>query len=64
MLGVYRHIFPERLLKGINLTVAEWVDHSKISSNNSKVGLYDLLFKNTKREKGFDDALMLDYRGY
>ena len=59
---------PERLLKGINLTVAEWVRPSpKSAPTDSKAaGLYMIcsLSKHKAEKKGFDDALMLDYRGY
>ena len=59
---------PESLLKGINLTVAEWVRPSpKSAPTNSKAsGLYMIcsLSKHKAEKKGFDDALMLDYRGY
>ena len=59
---------PDRLLDGINLTVAKWVRPSpKSAPTDSKAaGLYMIcsLSKNEAENKGFDDALMLDYRGY
>ncbi|MBD22248.1 MAG: branched-chain amino acid aminotransferase [Alphaproteobacteria bacterium] len=59
---------PEKLLKGINLTVSEWVRPSpKSAPTDSKAaGLYMIcsLSKHNAEKKGFDDALMLDYRGY
>ena len=59
---------PDRLLDGINLTVAKWIRPSpKSAPTDSKAaGLYMIcsLSKNEAENKGFDDALMLDYRGY
>ena len=59
---------PDSLLDGINLTVAKWVRPSpKSAPTDSKAaGLYMIcsLSKNEAENKGFDDALMLDYRGY
>ena len=59
---------PQRLLRGIKLTVAEWVRPSpKSAPTDSKAaGLYMIcsLSKHKAEKKGFDDALMLDYRGY
>ena len=59
---------PEKLLKGINLTVSDWVRPSpKSAPTDSKAaGLYMIcsLSKHQAEKKGFDDALMLDYRGY
>ena len=60
---------PERLLRGIKLTVAEWPvrPSPKSAPTDSKAaGLYMIcsLSKHKAEKKGFDDALMLDYRGY
>ena len=59
---------PEKLLKGINLTVSEWVRPSpKSAPTDSKAaGLYMIcsLSKHEAEKDGFDDALMLDYRNY
>ena len=56
------------ILKGINLTVSEWVRPSpKSAPTDSKAaGLYMIcsLSKHKAEQAGFDDALMLDYRGY
>ena len=59
---------PDRLLKGIKLTLSEWVRPSpKSAPTDSKAaGLYMIcsLSKHQAESKGFDDALMLDYRGF
>ena len=59
---------PDRLLKGIKLSISDWVRPSpKSAPTNSKAaGLYMIcsLSKHQAESKGFDDALMLDYRGY
>ena len=59
---------PDRLLDGINLTVAKWVRPSpKSAPTDSKAaGLYMIcsLSKHEAEQRGFDDALMLDYRGF
>lgn len=53
---------------GISLTLSPWVrPHPKSAPTESKAaGLYMIssLSKEYATEKGFDDALMLDYRGY
>ena len=59
---------PDRLLKGIKLTLSEWARPSpKSAPTDSKAaGLYMIcsLSKHQAESKGFDDALMLDYRGF
>lgn len=53
---------------GISLTLSPWIrPHPKSAPTDSKAaGLYMIssLSKEYATEKGFDDALMLDYRGY
>ena len=59
---------PDKLLKGINLSVAEWTRPSPQSAptDSKAAGLYMIcsLSKHKAEKAGFDDALMLDYRGY
>ena len=59
---------PDKLLKGINLSVAEWTRPSPQSAptDSKAAGLYMIcsLSKHKAEKEGFDDALMLDYRGY
>ncbi len=59
---------PDRLLEGIKITVSNWVRPSpKSAPTDSKAaGLYMIcsLSKHVAESKGFDDALMLDYRGF
>ncbi len=59
---------PEGMLKGIKLTVADWVRPSpKSAPTDSKAaGLYMIcsLSKHKAESNGFDDALMLDYRNF
>ena len=59
---------PDKLLQGINLSVAEWTRPSPQSAptNSKAAGLYMIcsLSKHKAEKAGFDDALMLDYRGY
>ena len=59
---------PEQILKGIRMTTSEWSRPSpKSAPTDSKAaGLYMIcsLSKHNAESKGFDDALMLDYRGY
>ena len=56
------------MLEGIKLTVADWVRPSpKSAPTDSKAaGLYMIcsLSKHRAESKGFDDALMLDYRNF
>ncbi len=58
---------PEKILQGINLTVSNWVRPSPNSApvDSKAAGLYMIcsLSKHEAERKGFDDALMLDYRG-
>jgi branched-chain amino acid aminotransferase len=58
---------PEARLKGIRLTMAKWRKSSPESSptDTKAVGLYmtHTLSKHEAEAQGFDDALMLDYRG-
>jgi branched-chain amino acid aminotransferase len=59
---------PEKILDGIRLTKSDWVRPSPNSAptNSKAAGLYMIcsLSKHQAENKGFDDALMLDYRGY
>ena len=59
---------PEKLLKGIKLTVSKWKRPSPESAptDSKAAGLYMIcsLSKHKAEQAGFDDALMLDYRGY
>ena len=59
---------PDKLLQGINLSVAEWTRPSPQSAptDSKAAGLYMIcsLSKHKAEKAGFDDALMLDYRGY
>jgi branched-chain amino acid aminotransferase len=55
-------------MKGITLDVSEWARPSPQSApvHSKAAGLYMIctLSKHTAERKGFQDALMLDYRGY
>ncbi len=59
---------PQKLLEGIRLTTSKWIRPSPQSApTDSKAsGLYMIcsLSKHEAESRGFDDALMLDYRGY
>ena len=59
---------PEKILDGIKMTVSEWKRPSPESAPTSSksAGLYMIcsLSKHKAENKGFDDALMLDYRGF
>ena len=59
---------PEAKLKGIKLNVSKWKrpDPSTAPVNTKAAGLYMIctLSKHEAESKGFDDSLMLDYRGY
>ncbi len=59
---------PEKILEGIRLTKSNWVRPSPDSAptNSKAAGLYMIcsLSKHEAERKGFDDALMLDYRGF
>ena len=59
---------PEKILEGIRLTKANWVRPSPDSAptNSKAAGLYMIcsLSKHEAEKNGFDDALMLDYRGF
>ena len=59
---------PEGILDGIRLTVADWVRPSPESAptDSKAAGLYMIcsLSKHKAESKGFDDALMLDYRNF
>lgn len=59
---------PEKILEGIRLTKSNWVRPSPQSAptNSKAAGLYMIcsLSKHQAEKKGFDDALMLDYRGF
>ena len=59
---------PKKLLQGIKLNVSKWVRPSpECAPTHSKAaGLYMIcsLSKHEAEKLGFDDALMLDYRGY
>ena len=58
----------DKIMKGIRLTKANWVKPSPNSApvNSKAAGLYMIcsLSKHEAERKGFDDALMMDYRGY
>ena len=68
LVGNGRHTFLEGLLKGIKLTVSKWKRPSPESAptDSKAAGLYMIcsLSKHKAEQAGFDDALMLDYRGY
>ena len=59
---------PETKMKGITLDIAEWKRPSKESApvHAKAAGLYMIctLSKHKAERNGFNDALMLDYRGY
>ena len=59
---------PEKILRGINMSIAEWKrPPPECAPTNSKAaGLYMIcsLSKHKAESKGFDDALMLDYRNF
>jgi len=59
---------PDKLLKGIKLNVSKWLRPSPESAptDSKAAGLYMIcsLSKHEAEKLGFDDALMLDYRGY
>ncbi len=59
---------PEKVLEGIRLTKSNWVRPSPDSAptNSKAAGLYMIcsLSKHEAERRGFDDALMLDYRGF
>ena len=59
---------PEKILEGIRLTKSNWVRPSPDSAptNSKAAGLYMIcsLSKHEAERDGFDDALMLDYRGF
>ncbi len=58
----------EALEKGLNLTFAKWKRPAPDTAptNSKAAGLYMIctMSKNAASEAGFDDAMMLDYRGY
>jgi branched-chain amino acid aminotransferase len=59
---------PDKILKGISLTTSNWVRPAPNSAptNSKAAGLYMIcsLSKHEAERAGFDDALMLDYRGF
>lgn len=59
---------PEVKMKGITLDISDWKRPSPESApvNAKAAGLYMIctLSKHAAEKKGFQDALMLDYRGY
>ncbi len=59
---------PEKILDGIRLTTSNWVRPAPNSAptNSKAAGLYMIcsLSKHEAEKSGFDDALMLDYRGF
>ena len=59
---------PETKMKGISLDIADWRRPSPESApvQAKAAGLYMIctLAKHNAERKGFQDALMLDYRGY
>ncbi|OUR78541.1 branched-chain amino acid aminotransferase [Alphaproteobacteria bacterium 46_93_T64] len=58
---------PEARMKGIRLQISEWKRPSPetIPTQSKAAGLYMIctLSKHKAEEEGFDDAIMLDYRG-
>ena len=61
------NLFGENRMKGVRLDIASWKrPHPETAPTRSKAaGLYmtGTLAKHTAEEKGFDDALMMDWRG-
>ncbi len=59
---------PEAKFKGIKLNISKWKrpDPSTAPVNTKAAGLYMIctLSKHEAERQGFDDSLMLDYRGY
>ena len=59
---------PEAKLKGIKLNISKWrrPDPSTAPVNTKAAGLYMIctLSKHEAENQGYDDSLMLDYRGY
>ena len=59
---------PEARLKGIKLNLSKWRRPDPLTApvNTKAAGLYMIctLSKHEAESKGFDDSLMLDYRGY
>ncbi len=59
---------PEARLKGISLNISEWVRPAANMApvNTKAAGLYMIctLSKHDAENKGYDDSLMLDYRGF
>ncbi len=59
---------PEAKLKGIKLNISKWrrPDPSTAPVNTKAAGLYMIctLSKHEAESQGYDDSLMLDYRGY
>ena len=59
---------PDQVLKGIKLTVSNWRRPAPDSAptDSKAAGLYMIcsLSKHDAEKKGFDDALMLDYRNF
>ena len=59
---------PEKILQGINMTIAEWKrpPPNCAPTNSKAAGLYMIcsLSKHKAESNGFDDALMLDYRNF
>ena len=59
---------PDKILEGITMSYAKWTRPSPNSApvQSKAAGLYMIcsLSKHAAEKDGFDDALMLDYRGY
>ena len=59
---------PEKILEGIKMTIAEWKRPPPdcAPTDSKAAGLYMIcsLSKHKAEAEGYDDALMLDYRGY
>jgi branched-chain amino acid aminotransferase len=59
---------PEAKLKGIKLNISKWRRPDPLTApvNTKAAGLYMIctLSKHEAESKGYDDSLMLDYRGY
>jgi branched-chain amino acid aminotransferase len=54
--------------KGVSLCMADWVKpdprSAPVSAKASGLYMINSISKNRAQKKGFDDAIMLDYRGY
>ena len=68
LLGNGHLTFPQKITSGNKLNVSKWLRPSPESAptDSKAAGLYMIcsLSKHEAEKLGFDDALMLDYRGY